>query len=307
MKISLSLIIISFIFPLFFLNSCVENFEVNGGDNFFVVNCVLVDGEEQSLYISDSYKYGGVPIQEASIKDVTSGDGPVYFTKLLSSDLYYSANLKTVPGHKYYLKVVIDDNTTISASTVFPEKATLLFRPYSGLWDTAFCSKVSVAIIDASPLWLWGTYQVPAIFDPTTVTSTTTRYIATDTEADSFNRTMLQTSDYFPDSKKGIYFRELCLRLCDLSSGDSFSVLPYSSDSLYLRYENRENVLRAITVSSEYDTYLRALFPKVVGNVVNENNRPSWLELYSHNNMYTNIHGGTGIFGAYSTCLMTKQ
>ena len=306
MKSCVPLIIVTLLLTL--VPSCVENIEMVGDDSFYVVECFLTESPQQNLRVSTKTAFPPLTDFEATISDLTSGGTQYDFFPYENNLFSGHIDFTPVPGHEYLLTIRIDSQTTLTAKTTFPTAAEMTYQPGNGAWDSPYCSQVRVQKKSPNPLWMWGTYLSPSDFDPQMSTSHTTEEIACDYPGtDSFNLIDRKLSAYCSDGS-GIYMHHKFLRLDINEDNASFSVYPYSSSNYFLEYPER-NELHAICVSEEFDRILRATaalnFIQGGGDLIN-NDADSWFEVYDHNNYYTNIQGGTGIFGAYVSCKMNR-
>ncbi len=288
--------------------SCVENIEMVGDDSFYVVECLLTESPQQNLRVSTKTAFPPLTDFEASISDLTSGGTQYGFSPYENNLFSGHIDFTPVPGHEYLLTIRIDSQTTLTAKTTFPTAAEMTYQSGKGAWDSPYCSQVRVQKKSPNPLWMWGTYLAPSDFDPLMSTSHTADEIACNYPGtDSFNLINRELSAYYSNGS-GTYMRYRFLRL-DINEDDaSFSVFPYSSSKFFLEYPER-NELHAICVSEELDRILKETatldFIQGGGDLIKKD-ADSWFEVYDHNNYYTNIQGGTGIFGAYVSCKMDR-
>ena len=306
MKSCVLLIIVTLLLTL--VPSCVENIEMVGDDSFYVVECLLTEGNQQNIRVSTKTAFPPLTDFEATISDLSSGETQYEFFPYENNLFSGHIDFTPVPGHEYLLTIRIDSRTTLTAKTTFPTAAEMTYQPGNGAWDSPYCSQVRVQKKSPNPLWMWGTYLTPSSYDPQMSTSHTSEEIACDHPGtDSFNLIDRELSAYCSDGS-GTYMHNKILRLDINEDNATFSVFPYSSSNYFLEYPER-NELHAICVSEEFDRILRATaalnFIQGGGDLIN-NDADSWFEVYDHNNYYTNIQGGTGIFGAYVSCKMNR-
>lgn len=306
MKSCVPLIIVTLLLTV--VPSCVENIEMVGDDSFYVVECLLTEGNQQNIRVSTKTAFPPLTDFEANISDLTSGGTQYEFFPYENNLFSGHIDFTPVPGHEYLLTIRIDSRTTLTAKTTFPTAAEMTYQPGNGAWDSPYCSLVRVQKKSPNPLWMWGTYLAPSSYDPQMSTSHTSEEIACDHPGtDSFNLIDRELSAYCSDGS-GTYMHNKILRLDINEDKATFSVFSYSSSNYFLEYPER-NELHAICVSEEFDRILRETaalnFIQGGGDLIN-NDADSWFEVYDHNNYYTNIQGGTGIFGAYVSCKMNR-
>lgn len=289
------------------VSSCVEIIEMEGMDSYYVVECLLTEGSRQGLRVSTKQAFPPLTDIEATISDLAAGGTQYEFSPLQNNLLSGYIDLTPIPGHEYMLSIRIDSKTTITAKTVFPLSAEMAYQTGAGAWDSPYCIQVTVQKKSPNPIWMWGTYLAPSDYDPQQFISSLTAEITCDYPGtDSFNLINRKLSAYCTD-ESGAYMHAKTLRM-DLDDNATFSVFPYSGSKYFLEYPER-NAIQAICVSGELDRFLRetsSLAFKQGGGDLIENGHESWFEVYDHNNYYTNIQGGTGIFGAYVPCKMTR-
>ena len=289
------------------VSSCVEIIEMEGMDSYYVVECLLTEGSRQGLRVCTEQAFPPLTDIEATISDLTAGGTQYEFSPLQNNLLSGYIDLTPIPGHEYMLSIRIDSKTTITAKTVFPVSAEMAYQTGAGAWDSPYCIQVKVQKKSPNPIWMWGTYLAPSDYDPQQFISSLTAEITCDYPGtDSFNLINRKLSAYCTD-ESGAYMHDKILRM-DLDDNATFSVFPYSVSTFFLEHPER-NAVQAICVSKELDRFLRetsSLVSKQGGSDLIENGHESWFEVYDNNNYYTNIHGGTGIFGAYVPCKMTR-
>ena len=289
------------------VSSCVEIIEMEGMDSYYVVECLLTEGSRQGLRVCTEQAFPPLTDIEATISDLTAGGTQYEFSPLQNNLLSGYIDLTPIPGHEYMLSIRIDSKTTITAKTVFPVSAEMAYQTGAGAWDSPYCIQVTVQKKSPNPIWMWGTYLAPSDYDPQQFISSLTAEITCDYPGtDSFNLINRKLSAYCTD-ESGAYMHDKILRM-DLDDNATFSVFPYSVSTFFLEHPER-NAVQAICVSKELDRFLRetsSLVSKQGGSDLIENGHESWFEVYDNNNYYTNIHGGTGIFGAYVPCKMTR-
>lgn len=298
--------IITLLGLLFCFHSCIEPIEMVGDDSWYVVNCTLTQSARQTITV----KFNKTLLSnfEASISDLSAGGTSYPYFPYENSILSGYLDFTPVPGHEYLLNVRINDQTTLTAKTTFPNPAELEVRSGEGVWDSPECTHVRVLTDSADPMWMWGTYlggdlAMTGLLETRVSKHITCNYPGTD----SFNLINLTISDYCTD-ETGVYMHDKFLRVTNCKDGDAFSVFAYDDDHFFQEHPDSHG-LQVICVSEDYDRFLRetaSLAFKRSGGLQKENGVESWFEVYDHNNYYTNIQGGTGIFGAYVSCKMTR-
>lgn len=289
------------------LPSCIENIEMKGEDPYYVVDCLLTTESQQGLIVK--YRTNNLPIYdiEASICDLTTGEAPFPFSPVENNILSGHIDFTPVPGHEYLLTVQVDSKTTLTARTVFPFPAEMTYQNGEGAWDSPYCAQVTVQKKSPNPTWMWGAYLAPSDFSPQVYNSYLTAEIACDYPGtDRFNLINRKLSVYCTD-ESGANMHDKILRM-NLDDNASFSIFPYSASKFFLENPER-NEIHAICVSEELDRFLRETVTLDYiqgGGVLIEQDPDSWFKVYDHNNYYSNIQGGTGIFGAYVPCMMTR-
>ena len=295
-------LLVTVLFSAFF-PSCVENIEMTGNDPFLIVECVLTAESQQVLTVR--YSNNNLPIYdfEASISDLTSAGTEYSFIPYDYSILSGHIDFTPVPGHEYLLTVQIDSKTTITAKTTFPVPAEWVWQSGAGAWNSPYCMQVQVQKKSSAPVWMWGTYQGPSSSDSHIAQEIACNYPG----ADGFNLINRKLSAYCTD-ESGTYMHDRVLRLNINDDPAVFSVFPYDASSSFSANPDGHEV-HAICVSEELDHLLRetaSLNNTQSGGDWVEKGPESWFEVYDQNNYYTNIQGGTGIFGAYVSCKMTR-
>ena len=298
---------IAILLVLIGLSSCVENIEMEGMDSYYVVECLLTEGSRQGLRVSTKQAFPPLTEIEATISDLTAGGIQYEFSPLQNNIFSGYIDLTPIPGHEYMLSIRIDSRTNITAKTVFPVSAEMAYQTGAGAWESPYCIQVTVQKKSPDPIWMWGTYLSPSDYDPQQIISSLTAEITSDYPGtDSFNLINRKLSAYCTD-ESGAYMHARILRM-DLDDNATFSVFPYSVSNYFLEHPER-NAVQAICVSKELDRFLRETSFRALkqegGDLIGNGNE-SWFEVYDHNNHYTNIQSGTGIFGAYVPCKMTR-
>lgn len=250
----------------------------------------------------------------------------------------WEADLAGLPGHSYRLEITVEGYNAVSARTTMPElphiKA-VIKKPVkvTETADEAFPDneagiRFQTSSLPQGPVWIKRMDRDPASGD-----LIHTRDIATSIlNVDFFNLTgaTFRFSNIGPGDEPlgapspsgpalriayylyvhGQPVHSLFLRIPPVWEGGEretndpdgyFSIAGADFQSDYdwqgLKEEKERGYLLFMSVSDEYDRYLKEL-------LIEQNNREqseeAFASLYKHENMFSNIDGGTGIFGSFS-------
>ena len=278
-----------------------------------VVECVLSNQSVQTLRLS--YTKGAsmdeAPVlreAEASLTDLTTGEDAGNFVR--QDDGTWTLDYSAVPLHSYRLEVRVPGHELIWAEQTMPTS-----YPWTESYHTYAYNPASKQY-----LWIWAMK-----YDPDTGKREYVERICTDLPfVDDFNLTgdlyIPQTADtnYYGapgESKlypalegKPLHKRFLRIDFKDYDDisqnyefevsgdfhGDFFHNYFALKPTHYIPYDD-EGYLAAANVSPEFDRYLR---DAVYLQQLAESSDLS--SIYIRDNIFTNISGGLGIFGAYT-------
>lgn len=295
--------------------SCVADVSLDAGEEpQVVVECVLSEEPVQTLYLS--YTKGASrevapDLPEAVLSDLTEGKEAGYFVRTANGSwqLAYSA----IPEHRYRLDVTVPGHEPIWAEQTMPNippvESVVLERDESYRYP-GYEAAEGILYYSSFPCAVWS-YGLN--YDLTTKKHVPAEQLCTDCPSvDNFNltgETFVHESVFpYPDGQ--------ALRFYSVLSGTAsihrrFLRFPKSNSSsqqyfvveglLGLEYYDdisrdplpTECVLFFAALSDEYDQYLRdALYHQQAQETTDIS------ALYHRTNLFTNIQGGLGIFGA---------
>lgn len=299
-----------------------------------VVECVLSDRSVQTLglYYTKGASMDEAPVlreAEASLTDLTTGEDAGNFVR--QDDGTWTLDYSAVPLHSYRLEVRVPGHELIWAEQTMPYKceAVSVHGPLSGRSTSSGVHPTGCMIhimpngfhVDGTPQWvrIW----VRALnYNPDTGKREPAEYICSDApNIDNFNITgetydpptstirfagQECTGYLYPELiGRPLHRRYLRLNVYPESDRASFSIIisgsftdPYYDYALLLGQEEREpeddeGIVLINFVSDDYDLYLR---DATYFQMLTETSDMSSVSV--RDNMFTNINGGLGIFGA---------
>jgi len=309
---------------------CTRDIVLESGEKpAVVVECILTQDSIQELRLS----YAKTPSQKeadylteakATLKDLTDQLAIGDFTRV-SNDIW-QLGYTPVAGHKYRLEIKVNGYDDIFAEDSMVENFSfkwLEHSPWSSVLLSTFSDMNSPSDYRFTPtgifynvmsmpdfLWAYG-YDI----DETGGEENVIEEICTDYPyIDNFN---LTGKDYDSQKDKGFVFNSLdgyamhkkFIRFHSeprwddspdnehiyfTISGD-FSNVSTSANERY-KQSRKNSFIRFMSVSESYDTYLRDAYKNIL------NQQSSDLSfIYTHENSYTNITGGRGIFATVAT------
>ena len=309
------------------LCSCAKEIVMDAGEEPVVaVECILSEQPVQTLRLSFTK---GAAMDEAPalaeadavLIDLTEGRTVGSFER--QDDGTWALDYAAVPEHSYRLEIDIPGQEPIWAEQTMPIECTV---------GTIFGGLLSSSSFDQS---LYGSryklnrskYAVwirALNYNPETGRRETAELLCTDApDADNFNITgetydpPVSDTDVWGDKRSAFLYPNLedtplhrkYIRLGKLSSDENIFSLIYLSGTLTGKYYHRENLMSTIPIdrapmddegivlmayaSDNYDNYLR---DAVYMQQLSESSDLS--AIYVRDNIFSNIHGGLGIFGA---------
>lgn len=296
------------------------------------VNCVLsYPSSTQTLTLSYTIPNGkgnAVAIDEAevSLYDQTTGALAGIFMPMGAG--LWQASISVTPGHQYRLDIDVKNEKYISAVTVVPESKEMAFLPNgvvtwtpyieSSTIHKALCStKYDLSAFD-NPVWLyiWN-------YDPVTNMHVVADRIASSGHVDEFNKSggavILDAewkkrvfewggayhSEYLrfePRKNSSVFIAGDVSAPFFTALDESSSSLPTVDDPVILYATpavmpmDQVGFVVLISVSEDYDKYLK----DVITRKMKEDSGDIAI-LYDREQVYTNINGGVGVFGAKLT------
>ena len=309
-------IILCFLF-LPFLCSCVKEVTMDAmEDPQIVVECILCDEPVQTLYLT--YTKGAsrevapeLSEAEASLTDLTEGREVGRFAR--AEDGSWQLSYTAIPLHNYRLDVSVPGREPIWAEQTMPEVPSLgaewnWWRENLPAYAKYRKDHGYIFSVDTlrNPVWFYG-MNYPDLSSNGVITEN----LATDyPEVDKFNE---QTSTYsgnavfdsryfrlssYPDLMTAVNHRHYLRfpareaeRTEFLVSGDFRGYLEDKTDFVHSRKRFPE--LHYFAVSEDYDKYLTDSY-----HLEQVSNSSDLSAIFLRDNVYTNVHGAVGIFGA---------
>ncbi len=307
------------------LCSCVRDVTLDAMDKPTVaVECVLTNSSPQTLrlaFTKGASQAEASPLVsvEASLIDLSEGQVIGVFER--GEDGVWTLDYAAVPEHNYRLEIDVPDYELIWAEQTMPALAELsCFSHIFHIYDNTqyyhkypmFCGTVFYASSLPNYTWIYGMN-----YNEETKCFEIADEICTDYEyVDNFNLTgevyTPETSDtdysgfecyaelYPPLAGKSIHRRFLRLEKNDNAEEKVFVISGnfqgpyYSFLGGYQREQSEtEGYVESISVTDDYDRYLR---DAIAYQLKQESSDLS--SIYQRENIYTNINGGVGIFGA---------
>lgn len=282
MKQGTRILIFLFVLSALCVTSCVEDIE---SEQFhkreIVVNCLLTDDTIQHLSLTYSNELGNTTYDEVKEATVSLYDkwglvGTFYKISYGEWQLKY----KPKANREYKLVVEVPGKETVYAETTFPEKLEV-YREKRNDTEKSRCFNVN----SDKAYWifafnkLFDTIMFPPVLDDRFVIidalGTDSRY------ADDFN--VLMVSDYFA-RKHDVYVR----------------MLPTDGTHSFRLFDMETCLVVFRSASEEYDKYHKSSLEKMY--VYQAFDDPT--QRFDETVVYSNIHNGLGIFGAYSDVLI---
>ncbi len=302
---------------LFSLSSCVREVILDAGERTVVVDCVLTDSLTQTLKLSFTKGASQVvptPLTdaEAILIDLTDSVSVGNFVKAV--DGLWTIDHIALPNHRYRLEVKVPGYDLIFAEQTMPDaKMYYVHNNFSFYFDSSGGCQEQLGVlyfpISQNKLWVYG-----EVYDKASGINTVIDYLATDRDeyADKFNisgsRYVSQSSEVNYKGKKvhgclypmqdGVDFHKRYLRIpsCDFKEEARENILYLNEISFVpdgIDVKSNDIFMVFSYVSEEYDHYLKDYISYM------DNKESSDLtSIYQRDDMYTNIEGGTGIFGA---------
>lgn len=300
------------------LTGCVETIVMDPGEEDLpvMVNCVLEAGrEKQTLYlqyVKGKSRSEYIPVENATVRMETS-EGMIREIEFkYVGDSKYEAGPEIQIGQSvtYDLFVEIPGRETITARTTVPANDC----PY---WDEKYIEDSSDTYIDlffqrkniqpSSPVWIFAGKGRHSENEPA---QDRYPYLVTDHPyADNFNNTGLLFSDLSidggpdpEDTNEYVKYAWLgTMKMRQMMPGlplhDGFIRIDHLDNKQFhllagpLKYEALWHY-DFYFVSEEYDKYLRSVY------ILDKQLDNNYSSVFSIDNIYTNIEGGVGIFGA---------
>jgi len=260
-----------------------------------------------------------------------------YVFEYIGDDIW-EAEFRALPGHYYKVEIDIPGYERIEAETVMPDAFGILYDltdPLYKLWDvfsymrqTSSSTSLSPGtVVEAgimfpidslpkAPVWIYGMN-----YDAVSGEYVIAENIATSlSDVDRFNLaggTYHSDGDISPpteyiddlvftmyDSVEGKPLHSRYLRLPPLYDGlrsdaegcEDFQVAGSFKEGRFWMYEpeHGDGFIGFMAVSHEYDRFLKEIIAMTSGRMESTD----YADIFSRENVYTNIRGGAGIFGA---------
>lgn len=286
------------------LNACVREVVLDAEDRAVVVECILTDSLTQRLNLS--YTKGASQIEAAPLTDavatlidltdsVTIGD----FTKSSDAPDLWVLDYSAVPDHDYRLEIRVPGKEIIYAESRMPSFPTVCYRlgAYNHLIsdnsDTLYFHGINWCFHTfRDPVWIYG------IKSDKKRGVTPMDEICTDLPmADPFNLTGATYSTPSKENETKFLYPSLegermYRRYLHVPEGcDPCDLVFYIS---FLDHEEYpwSHILIFNVVSDSYDRYLKELLCHVDPKELKDLS-----SIYLRDNFYTNVTGGTGVFG----------
>ena len=292
------------------LNSCVRDVILDAGERAVVVDCILTDSLTQNLHLS--FTKGASQMETdvlddavATLFDLTDGVTAGEFVKSLEKGLW-TLDYSAIQGHDYRLEVMVPGYDLIYAETempVFPKIETTLDNNWvcdDGTYDTVLPYRFHSF---SNSVWIYGK-RTGRFSGKVSIMEG----ICTDLPTvNPFNLTGLT---YFPPSKeeynnykhetevtylnRSLENAEIHKRYLHVKEGyepcGQYFIISFPADDLM---NNASYTLYFDVVSKSYDKYLQELWC-----YVDPDEKKDLSTIYLRDEFYTNIIGGTGIFGS---------
>ena len=304
------------------LCSCVRDVTLDAMDKPTVaVECVLTNSSPQTLrlaFTKGASQTEASPLvsAKASLIDLSEGQSIGVFQR--GEDGIWTLDYAAVPEHNYRLEINVPDYELIWAEQTMPALAGLESQLRRSDLDNQhspykhFCGTVFITWSIPNYTWIYGMN-----YNEETKSFEIADEICTDYEyVDNFNLTgevyTPETSDtdysgfecyaelYPPLAGKSIHRRFLRLQKNDNAEEKVFVISgnfqgPYYSflGGHQREQSETEGYVESISVTDDYDRYLR---DAIAYQLKQESSDLS--SIYQRENIYTNINGGVGIFGA---------
>ena len=301
------------VFMYLALTGCVRDVVLDAGEKpRVVVECVLTESSPQELRLSftKGASLAAAPeLTEAAARliDLTNNYPVGEFRR--RDDGIWALDYAAVPRHSYRLEVEVPEYDLVWAEQTMPEridvetKVEYLFPP---LWSSSIAigwSVVAYRVLNAdTPVWISGTLDYGSDKDARYVDRLCTDY----PDVDAFNLTgdsyapeiVYHVSDHAYTANYGsLYGRSLHRRFIRIPSVSSDQWFYVSGDFLVEYGQGDESGWprgRQVCFSSfsqDYDIYLKQA-------LLAAGNTSDLTSVFARDNLYSNIHGGIGIFGA---------
>ncbi len=281
MKQKTRILTLLFILSTLCVMGCVEDIESEQfHKNDIVVNCILTDDTVQHLSLTYSNELGITlydEIKEATVSLYDSWGLVGTFEKKSYGE--WQLNFRPKVKRKYKLVVEVPGKETVYAETTFPEKLEVYRDEIN---DTETCRYFKVKSDKAYWIFafnkLFDTIMYPPVLEDRFVIidalGTDSRY------ADDFN--VLNVTDFFA-RKHDVYVR----------------MLPTDGAHRFKLFDLKTCLVVFRSVSEEYDKYHKSSLEKMY--VYRAFDDPT--QRFDETVVYSNIHNGLGIFGAYNDVL----
>jgi len=274
---------------LFLFDSCISDVELNlfSNRNNISVNCLLnPDFNTITAWISYTKPVlaavNFVPVVNSQVFLYEEGKLAGQFEK--SDSTAYIFLYKIKPGKKYKIKVICG-NITVWGETVVPANVTSNFIAIENQYNS-FDYKISFKDNPVEENYYWISTKGFKTYDEEVYPEIAAALYSDLGSADDFNRLPEPGFGYMFEYEKYIRINDLNLR------GDSVRCQFYPAG---VHITNGLQEVFVLSVDYHLDKYMKSSL------LVEEND--SYAEdvpiVYSPQPVYSNIHGGTGIFGSY--------
>ncbi len=309
------------------LCACVREVTLDaGGKPVVAVECVLTDSSPQTLslaFTKGASQAEASPLVSADARLIDLSEGQLIGVFERREDGVWTLDYTAIPEHNYRIEIKIPDYEPIWAEQTMPSSLNLKcysFAPYAfddNLPDNPeyyrLCGTIFVTYTLPNYTWIYG-----MDYNEATNGFEIADEICTDYEfVDNFN---LTGKLYSPDTSDTDYFGHKCKselypplagknmhrRFLRFEKRDKYNkhefVISGSFQGPYYHYYYKgaprkpyetEGYLECISVSDEYDRYLREAIDCQL-----KKESTDLSSIYLRENIFTNINGGVGIFGA---------
>ena len=315
------------IIGLLLSTSCVDDVVFDRpGEKPIVVNCVLkYPAREQVVSVVYASAAGsnspGIPIKDAAVSIQDLSD-PSHLKSVFEyhEDIGYSAALRIIPEHHYRLEIKIKDKEIIYSETTVPAIKTITVKddevsPVFSDFTPLKAYTYDIKELFGQPFWIYAMNYEESSNDWQIAKQIVATYKGIRQFVDGFVDVFSVTDDYIIYSgyqTEPHYLYKNYLRFTgDTDNSWPFSNIIFVDGSLiepYYTLEEKEVEITPvkeyppyglgsvvlIIPSTEYDIFLKELF---VFKEKKEDMEDLTL-LYEMNNLYSNINGAKGVFGA---------
>lgn len=293
-----------------------------------VVNCLLNDGEVQTLRLTRSNNVedlGDYRVVDDAIATLYSHTNThdIEVGKFVNKGGgEYTLNYKTVPGSSYKLEIITSEGRKLYGMTIMPNAIPVLVYsingikeaiqngeedifpdygcPYSIYGYSGIINSLQLFILKESPLdnalWFCQLNSESDINQPLIAPSDdfklSSKIYGGSVIIDNFN--VIDSTTLTNNSTKSTFL--LYCRLMPHTDEHYSNSSYWQTGNILFLDSSLSSIFCIRTVSEEYDKYMKSLITKAL-TFQDETGLSSMFDV---SNVYTNIIGGYGIFGAYS-------